>query len=181
MRAGFLFSRVIVWTLVAAISMPPAPASAAGPSERWARVTSLKPNTRITVTLHDGDVVEGWLVLASPSNLTVGLIRQHVTIARDRVREVAIVGDRRPWYAPFVVAAAVAGGLAVTAVALWGCDRDAAGSACSPGSDDSTWFYLLLAMPVFAGVWAYRKMDERSTPSLKVIYKAPPPADLPGR
>jgi hypothetical protein len=59
MRAGCLLSRVVLWTLVAAIGLPPASATAAGPPRNWLRVTALKPDTRVVVTLDNEETVEG--------------------------------------------------------------------------------------------------------------------------
>jgi hypothetical protein len=174
MRAGSLFSRVVLWTLVAAIGVPPAPATAAGPPGNWLRVTALRPDTRIVVTLDDEETVDGWFVSAGPRGLVVHLIRDDVAIPRDRVVQVAIVKDGRPWYTIPVVAAAVAGGVAITAGVLWLIGTH---SWWYP-DDDSDWGFLaVFAMPVLSGIWAYRRIEGKL--SLKVIYKAPRPVRLP--
>jgi hypothetical protein len=173
MRGALLFSRVVLWTLVAAVGVPPAPATAAGPPGDWLRVTALKPETRVVVTLDDGETVDGWFVSAGPRGLVVHLVGD-VAIPRERVMQVAIVKDGRPWYTIPLIVAAVAGGVALTVGVVWG--LTASPTYLDDGSD---WGFLaVFAIPVLAGIWAYRRM-EGGRMSLKVIYKAPRPVRLP--
>jgi len=175
MWAGRFFNHVVLWTLVAAISLPSAPATAAGALDKWSRVTALKSDVRVVVRLGDEETVDGWFVSAGASGLTVHVIGHDVVLPRDRVHRVAIVKDGRPWYAIPVAAAAAAGGLAVTVGILLGvgrqCRSGAVDSVCTLDADESPWFFLLFAIPVVAGAWAYSKIERK--PLLKVIYQAP--------
>ena len=182
MRGALLVNRVVLWTLVAAIGLPPTPATAAGPSGKWSRVTALKPDTQVVVTLvgPPGPIqesVEGYHVSADSGGLVVGVIRSDlravdVTIPRDRVAQVAIVTEGRQWYRIPLVVGAVIGGAIIAVGVLWLTSKFGSGW---PSDDDSEYGFLsVFALPVLAGIWAYRR-TEGGEPSLKVIYKAPRP------
>lgn len=193
------FRRVIPWLVVAAIGLPPAPASAAGGRSQWPRVTSLKRDTHLVVSVAgrpgstgpagcEEKVLEGWLVWADANGLVLRHVegaRTHsgvaytrsgdVEIPRECVAQVTAVRERRPWWAIPLVVAAVAGGIVLCVGVL-----EAMGSTW-PEGDDTTWGPLaVFAAPFVMGAWAYRKGD-RPVRTEKVIYQAPRPAVEAGR
>jgi hypothetical protein len=133
MRDNRPASRVVLWFLIAAIGLPPSPAAAAGGRGQWSKVETLKPDTRVVVTFvksasrsqpgsEPQEAVDGYVVWAAADALALSGYRSRgadaraggtttgVTIPRERIVEVAVVNDGRPWWAiPLFVAALAAG------------------------------------------------------------------------
>jgi hypothetical protein len=202
MRNALLLRRIVLWFLVAAIALPPSPAAAASGPGNWSKVTALKPETHLIVTVigrpgppQSGSdprrAVEGWCVSADASGLVLRPIEDtwtqpkgmytpsaDVAIPRARVVQVVVVKEGRPWYAIPLVVAAVAGGVVLCFGTLWA--LAGSGSGEWPTGDDSPYGWLtIFALPVVMGVWAYRKTDDIRR-SEKVIYEAPQPAGRAG-
>jgi hypothetical protein len=191
-----LASRVVLWFLIAAIGLPPSPAAAAGGRGQWSQVTKLKPDTHVIVAVagRSGSAepagsnvraLEGWLGSADASGLVLRLIEDPLTqpkgtytrsgdvaIHRERVVQVVVVKEGRPWWAIPLVVAAVAGGIVLCIGAL---EALADGSTWPEGDDRSCGALALFAAPVVLGKWAYRKIDDVPR-SEKVIYQAHRPA-----
>jgi len=79
------------------------------PADRWSRVTSLKRDTWVYVTLKDGNIKDGWLVSADDSTLVIssGALGT-IELKRELVFSAAVDKKGRHWYAiplAFVVGA----------------------------------------------------------------------------
>jgi hypothetical protein len=198
-----LVRRVVLWFLIAAIGLPPSPAAAAGGRDQWSRVTALKPNTHLIVAVvgrpgtagpsgNGLTVLEGWLASADAGRIVLGCAQDartrsgatytrsdDVEIPRERVVQVVVVKEGRPWWAIPLGVAAVAGSILLCVGILWA--LDASGSNELPSSDDSAYGpFTIFALPVLTGIWAYRKLDDVRR-SEKVIYVAPAPIGQAGR
>jgi hypothetical protein len=184
MRNASLFHRVVLLSLVAAVGFPASPAIAAGGPGQWSRVTALRPDTPVIVTFvepsvpprpgMDGEkVVECWFVRAGVDDLVLYLDGRIVTIPRERVVKVAVVTERRPWYAIPLIVAAVAGGVVLCVGTLLALAEAGSGGWLS-GDDSEDGWLTIFVLPVTMGVWAYRKTDNAKR-SVKVIYRAPRP------
>jgi len=203
MRDVRLFHRVVLWSLVAAIGLPPSPAAAAGGQGQWSKVVALKPDTRVVVRFvkspdrsrpgsEPQEAVDGYVVWAGADALTLSGYRSkgadsralgtttRVTVPRGQIVEVAVVKDGRPWWAIPLLVAALAVGVAV-------CVGVAVGIAQNPDilsgveSDTLGPFAILtvLAVPVIMVIWAGGEIENRQ-PSVKVIYQAPRPVSQTG-
>lgn len=195
-----LFRGVVLWFLIVAIGLPPTPAAAGGRSQ-WERVIALKANTHLMVAIvappataafpgANPRVLEGWLAWADASCLVLQHIEGDwtqsgttstrsgdVEIPRERVVEVTVVKERRPWWAIPLVVAAVAGGIVLCIGAL---EALADGSTWPEGDDTNCGPLAVFAAPFVMGGWADRKTD-RPVRSEKVIYRAPRPAGQAGQ
>jgi hypothetical protein len=149
----------------------------------------------------DPTVLEGWLVSGDASGLVLRYVESvrtqasvkyprgvqqavsrevvhtqsgEVVISRQRVVQVVVVREGRPWYSVPLVVAAVAGGVAICVGTIWA--MGASGTSGWPSGEDSALGpFTFFALPFLLGVWAYRKTDDIRR-SEKVIYEAPPPA-----
>ena len=194
------FRRVVLWLLVVATGLPSSPAVAADGRSQWSRVTALKQDTHLIVSVAGWpgptgpavggeEALEGWLVWADANGLvlrqvegvwtqpgTTSIRSREVEVSRQRVVQVTVVNERRPWWAIPLVVAAVAGGIVLCIGAL---EALTDGSTWPDGDDTGCGPLAVFAVPFVMGGWAYRKTD-RPVRSEKVIYRAPRPAGQAG-
>jgi hypothetical protein len=86
--------------------------SLAAAADPWSRVTKLKSETWVYVTLSDGKHLEGGFSRADASGMVVRTAQEE-TLPRDLVRQVAIDRSGRRWYS--IPLAAVAGAIGFAA------------------------------------------------------------------
>jgi len=106
------FRHIVSWALAAIFALESLAAVPAIGSDKWSRLTGLKEDTRVYVTLTDGTYVEGRFFTADTTCITVGVPEGDMAIPRDRVMQVAISHSGRRWYSIPLALVAGAGGLA---------------------------------------------------------------------
>lgn len=156
------FHHVVSWALAAIIALGSLAAAPAVGSDKWSRVTGLKQDTEVYVTLTDGTYAEGRFLTADTTGMTVRVTEGDVAIPRDRVMQVAISHGGRSWYSIPLALVAGAGGLAagygITSRTRCATDSD----ACARGRG--------IILGAFAGGAAVLVYRSTFGPSKKVIY-----------
>jgi len=163
MRTPAAVGRRAVAAILALALLAPSSPALAGPSNKWARVLALAPDSHVIVTRTDGSTVEGWFVGVRGE---VMMLEKGGDIPRDRVARVVVVRDGRPWYAVPLIAGAAVVGVAASVAVLWG-----ALTCHDCGESDAGPLLLaVVAAPAFVVSWVASRIEPRR--SAKVIYEA---------